>query len=76
MPFYLLPHKNNTIHSTLEKVCDALVGVLKAHNSQRDLKYFLFDKISGTIEYAFYGHVFVNLYQATPVNLVDAIKKG
>ena len=36
----------------------------------------MFEKVSGTLDYSFYGRIFVNLYQSKPANLVEAIKRG
>ena len=50
--------------------------MLTVHSSHRDLKYFLFDKISGTNDFDFYGKIFVNLYRLNPVSVVEAMDKG
>ena len=50
--------------------------MLSSHNSHRDLKYYLFEKISGTPNYNFYGRIFVNLYQSKPLHLSEAMGKA
>ena len=58
LPFYLPPEQSDTIDS---KMLKALMIALKTHNSQSDLKYLLFYKISRTPDFEFYGRIFVNL---------------
>ena len=53
-----------------------LLKMIAIHNSRRNLMYFLFEKVAQTMDFEFYGRIFVNLYQEDPVNLVEVILTG